>query len=273
MIHLKFLTTCLIIIVAASSCGPKKKEFSWPNGTQAAIALTYDDGLLSHVNTAAPALNQYGFKATFYTTLSSPSLIDEKEKWKQLVIDGHELGNHTVYHPCQKSKEGMEWVTDEQDLDNYTSEQIAEEINLANTLLAEIDGRNSRTFAYPCSHHFAGGESYVGFVSSQFPAARSSSEEQSELIKISNIDLYDAPSWAPDNHGADELISYIQKIIELETFSTITFHGIGAEYLSVSKEAHEKMLQFLDSNRDKIWVATFEEITEYLELNRTKADE
>ena len=272
MINLKSTTTCLIIFVLASSCGQTKKEFSWPNGTMAAIALTYDDGLPSHVNTAAPALKQYGFNATFYPTLSSPSLTDEKEKWAKLVVDGHELGNHTVYHPCQKSKEGMEWVKDEHDLDNYTPKEIAEEINIANTLLTEMDGNQSRTFAYPCSHHFAGGESYVGFVSSQFPSARSSSEEQSELIKISDIDLYNVPSWAPNNHGADELISYIQKIIDLETFSTITFHGIGAEHMRVSKEAHEKMLQFLDSNRDKIWVATFEEITEYLKLYRTKAN-
>lgn len=269
---MKFKATYLIVFFITSSCGQTKEEFKWPNGVKSAIALTYDDGLSSHVNTAAPALKQYGFKATFYPTLSSPSLIDEKEKWRKLVIDGHELGNHTVYHPCQKSKEGMEWVKDEHDLDNYTSKEIAEEINLANTLLFDIDGNNTRTFAYPCSHYFAGGESYVGYVSSKFPAARASSEEQRELLKISDIDLYNVPSWAPNNHGSDQLIEYIQKIIELETFSTLTFHGIGAEHMTVSKDAHEKMLQFLNSNRDKIWVGTFEEITQYVKLNRPKSN-
>ena len=163
-----------------------------------------------------------------------------------------------------------EWVKDEYDLDKYTSEEIAEEINLASTLLFEMDGNNKRTFAYPCSHYFAGGKSYVGFVSSQFSSARGSSEEQKELIKISDIDIHNVPSWAPNNHGADELISYIKKIIELETFSTLTFHGIGAEHMTISEEAHEKMLQFLDLNRDKIWVGTFEENTEYLISKRAK---
>ncbi len=269
MINLKFLIPHLILFIVASSCAPKEKAFNWPNGTKAAIALTYDDGLSSHVNTAAPALNQYGFKATFYPTISSPSLIDEKEKWKKLPIDGHELGNHTVYHPCQKSKEGMEWVKDEYDLDTYTSQQIAQEINLANTLLTEMDGQDSRTFAYPCSHHYAGGESYLGYVSSQFTSARSSSGEQSKLVKVSDIDLYNIPSWSPNNHEADELISYVQNIIEHKTFSTLTFHGIGAEHLTVSKEDHDKMLQFLDDNRDKIWVGTLEEITTYMRLKRT----
>ncbi len=272
MINLKFLTTSLILFVITSSCGQTKEGFEWPNGAKAAIALTYDDGLPSHINTVAPILEKYDFKATFYPTLSSPSLYDEMDKWKKLAIDGHELGNHTVYHPCQKSGIDMEWVKDYHDLDKYTSEEIAEEINLANTLLFAMDGKKIRTFAYPCSHYFAGGESYVGYVSSKFPSARGSSEEQKELVKLSDIDLYKVQSWAPNNHEADELISYIQKIMELETFSTLTFHGIGAEHMTVSKEAHEKMLQFLDSNRDKIWVGTFEEITAYLESKGSKAE-
>ena len=246
------------------------KEFEWPNGAKSAISLTYDDGLPSHINTVAPMLKKYNFKATFYPTLSSLSLYDEMDKWKNLATEGHELGNHTVYHPCQKSGIGMEWVKDYHDLDKYTVEQISEEIQLANTLLLAMDGKKTRTFAYPCAHYFAGGESYRGVILSQFPSARGSSEERKELIELSDIDLYNVPSWAPNNHGANELISYIQNIIDLETFSTLTFHGIGEEYMIVSKSAHEEMLKFLDSNRDKIWVATFQEITEYLELKKSK---
>jgi|GEM_PF-2613849 len=88
------------------------KSFQWPNGAQSALSLTYDDGLPSHINTVAPILKKYNFKATFYITMSSPSLYEEMSKWKSLAIEGHELGNHTNYHPCQKSVEGMEWVPD-----------------------------------------------------------------------------------------------------------------------------------------------------------------
>jgi len=248
------------------------KEFEWPNGAKSAISLTYDDGLPSHINTVAPMLKKYDFKATFYPTLASPSLYDEMDKWKNLATAGHELGNHTVYHPCQKSGIDMDWVKDYLDLDNYTIEQISEEIQLANTMLLAMDGKKSRTFAYPCSHYFAGGKSYRGFVTSQFPSARGASEEQKDLLKLSDIDLYNVPSWAPNNHGADDIISYIQDIIDHNTFSTLTFHGIGAEHMTVSKEAHEEMLKFLDSNRDKIWVGTFEEVTEYLESKKSNME-
>ena len=272
-LFLRFFITGLLFQITIISYAQSETEFLWPNGAIAAIALTYDDGLPSHIHTVAPMLAKYGFKATFYPTMSSSSLYEEMELWKNLALKGNELGNHTMYHPCQKSLPGMEWVKDYHDLDTYTLPRIEEEIQAANTMLLAIDGEKNRSFAYPCAHYFAGGESYRGIVSAQFVSARDSSSEPNELIALSNIDVYNVPSWAPNKVEGEELIAYIQNIIDHKTFSTLTFHGIGAEYLTVSKEAHEKMLQFLDANRDKIWVATFKEITSYIQAKRKTAKE
>ena len=268
MKNIKLTLIFLLLVVITSSCAQTKKGFQWPNEAQSALSLTYDDGLPSHINTVAPILKKYNFKATFYITMSSPSLYEEMSKWKSLAIEGHELGNHTNYHPCQKSVEGMEWVPDYYDLDKYTAQQIADEIKVANTLLLAMDEEKTRTFAYPCAHTFAGGKSYKEIVDTQFIAARGSSGEQEPLHKPTEIDLLNVQSWSPNNHNADELITYIKNSLEQETFTTITFHGIGAEHLRVSAEDHEKMLQFLDANRDKIWVATFKEVTAYLKSKR-----
>ncbi|WP_194765774.1 polysaccharide deacetylase family protein [Tamlana sp. I1] len=264
MINSKLIIYSCLILTLSVAFGQSKKDFSWPNGAKAAVCLTYDDGLPSHIKTVVPALKKYNFKGTFYPTLASSSIYEDMDKWKALANNGHELGNHTVYHPCQKSAAGMDWVKPYHDLDNYTLDQISEEIKLANTMLMAIDGEKDRTFAYPCAHHIASGKSYRPFVASQFLSARDSSEAREALLELLDIDLNKVPSWAPNGHNAEALIGYIQNIIENETFSTFTFHGIGAEYLSVSKEDHEKMLKFLDANRDKIWVATFKQTTDYL---------
>ncbi|MEO9964554.1 MAG: polysaccharide deacetylase family protein [Reichenbachiella sp.] len=250
--------------------GQSEEDFVWPNGAKAALCLTYDDGLPSHVNTVVPMLNKYNFKATFFPTLTSPSLYDEVEKWKSLAKNGHELGNHTVYHPCQKSMMGMEWVKDHQDLDKYTIEQVFDEIKLANSFLQAIDGKKDHTFAYPCAHQYAGGKSYKDSLHLYATAARWSAMDQEELASIEQIDLYQITSWAPDQHGANDLIAYIEKVIKANTLSTITFHGVNAEHMIVTKDAHEKMLQFLDDHRDEIWVTTFKEATDYLRLKRGK---
>jgi len=265
---LKPTITCIILLIFSSACSQKETKFVWPNGAKAAICLTYDDGLPSHVNTVVPMLNKYNFKGTFYPTLASSSLYDQMSQWKALAKDGHELGNHTVYHPCRKSGEGMEWVKDYLDLDNYTTDQIVSEIELANSFLMALDDGKNRTFAYPCAHFRAGGNSYKDSLYIRFSAARDSNEEKKLPIKLDSIDIYSVQSWAPNQHKAEDLIDYIDQIIAAQTLSTITFHGVGAEHMRVSKNAHEEMLKYLDANRDKIWVATFQAATDYLKSNR-----
>jgi peptidoglycan/xylan/chitin deacetylase (PgdA/CDA1 family) len=41
---------------------------TWPNGSVAAVSLTYDDGLASHLDNARPQLERFGFKGTFFLT-------------------------------------------------------------------------------------------------------------------------------------------------------------------------------------------------------------
>src|SRR5579871_3888906 len=74
------------------------RPFAWQNGAKAAVSLTYDDGLDSQLANAAPALASAGFKATFFLTKNNvgPALGD----WIKLSRSGHEMGNHTVSHPC-----------------------------------------------------------------------------------------------------------------------------------------------------------------------------
>src|SRR5688500_16605473 len=152
-----FILTWAVAISSLNSAIYGQTEIVWPNGAEAAVCLTYDDGLPSHIHTVAPMLKKYNIKATFYPTLASPSIQQQMEKWKSLTSAGHELGNHTIYHPCQKSEPGMEWIKNYLDLDHYTVEQILDEIQVANSFLQSLDGLKSRTFAYPCAHTHAGG--------------------------------------------------------------------------------------------------------------------
>ena len=44
---------------------------------------------------------------------------------------------------------------------------------------------------------------------------------------------------------------------EQGTMANFTFHGVGGDYLSVSAEAHERLLRYLHDNRNIFWVDTF----------------
>lgn len=261
-----FISALLLFLRLGNSIAQDYTDLIFPNGAKAAIALTYDDGLPSHIEHAAPALNKYHIKGTFYLTAASPSVYSEMDKWKQLAIDGHELANHTVYHPCQKSIIPEDWIKTYYDLDRYALAEIEDEIKVANTLLKALDGKADRTFAYPCAHHSAGGEQYIDIVAQHFDAARGVTGIA--VLPLSQIDILNVQSWAPDEHSGEELIAYIDELIAKESFGTITFHGIGADYLKVSTAAHEQLLQYLDTQKSKIWVATFKEITDYLAAHK-----
>jgi len=78
---------------------------NYADDRKAAFSLTFDDGLHTHTQNAAPILNQYGFKATFY--LIPPYLTETLpgiwrygtwQDFTNLANEGHEIGSHTMRH-------------------------------------------------------------------------------------------------------------------------------------------------------------------------------
>jgi len=87
-------------------------EFEWPNGVRGAVSLTYDDALDGHHEYVGPLLAQFDLRGTFNLNCG-PSVYRHTEKWSKLAKAGHELGNHSIHHPCRKDNDfDMSWVPD-----------------------------------------------------------------------------------------------------------------------------------------------------------------
>jgi len=105
--HLKVLLLGLaIILINSTGFGQTystnieagvKQLFPWPDGKKMALSLTFDDARLSQIDTGIPLLDKYGVKATFY--ISPGSMLQRTDGWKKAVNNGHDIGNHSVYHP------------------------------------------------------------------------------------------------------------------------------------------------------------------------------
>ena len=65
MIKLLFTFTLLTQVLLAQNFGSMRFT-NYADDRKGAFSLTFDDGLLTHTENAAPILNQYGFKGTFY---------------------------------------------------------------------------------------------------------------------------------------------------------------------------------------------------------------
>lgn len=148
----------------------KKSDFQWPVGKKMALSLTFDDARLSQPDKGIPLLDKYGVKATFY--LSPDNMKQRLAQWKKAVSDGHDIGNHSLFHPCTGN---FEWSRDHA-LENYTLEDMSRELDSANRLINDLLGVRPVSFAYPCGQTFVGrGEgtrSYVPLISEKFETGR-----------------------------------------------------------------------------------------------------
>lgn len=242
------------------------ETFTWPNNTRAAVALTYDDSLNTQLDHAIPALNKFGFRGTFYTTIDSEAFQPRLSEWKSAASAGHELGNHTLYHPCQGSLPNREWVRPDADLDRYSVTRMVDELRIANKTLYMLDGLNVRTFAYPCGETLAGGKSYIEAIKPLFIAARGVIDATSDR-NTNSIDLYRINTYVANDVSGQQMIQYIDQLLVSGGIGTITFHGIGGDHLSVTTQAHDELLTYLHHHKDKIWVDTLRNII--LHLNQS----
>jgi peptidoglycan/xylan/chitin deacetylase (PgdA/CDA1 family) len=99
------------------------------------VVLTYDDGLNVHLSNAIPALDSVGLKGTFYISNYFNGLQPQIPEWRKAAAAGHELANHTIWHPCEGGRTGREFVTADYDMRNYTVRRMTDEIRTMNNLL------------------------------------------------------------------------------------------------------------------------------------------
>ena len=157
------------------------------NGKSCAVVLTYDDGLNIDLTRVIPALDSVGLKGTFYISDYFDGLKDQIFKWRNAAAEGHELGNHTVWHPCEGGRPGREFVTPDVDLNNYTVSRMVKEIRTMNNILEAIDGNRGRTFAYPCGDMKIHDTAYLDGMKKDFIAARGVTPAMQTIDKV---DLY-----------------------------------------------------------------------------------
>ncbi len=253
---------------AAIASGPGR-GFAWPDGARAAVSLAYDDALDSQLDHALPALDRHGIRASFYLQLSNPSVARRMDAWRAAARRGHELGNHSLFHQCARSKPERGWVEAHRNLDTTSPEQMRDQVLLANTMLMAIDGRTERTFTAPCGDTLAGGRDYLQGVRAAFVAIKVGSNG-GVVEAMDTLDPGAVPVLAPVGLTGAELIAIVKQAAQRGTMVNFTFHGIGGDYLAISSQAHEELLRFLADKRSLVWTGTFLDIMRHVRREQAR---
>jgi peptidoglycan/xylan/chitin deacetylase (PgdA/CDA1 family) len=256
-----------IVIALLLSAGSNAQSSTPWNGKKCAVVLTYDDAIDQHLDNAVPVLDSLGLKATFYLTAFSASIQNRLNDWKKLATKGYELGNHTLYHPCNGGP-ARTWVKPEYDLTTYTVQRMVDETRMTNLFLQSLDGKTKRTFAFTCGDMKIGDSSFIDAMKNDFVAARA---VRSEMHKIQEVDLYNVDCYMVNNNTAEEMIGWVNKAIATNSLLVILFHGVGGgNGLNVSLPAHRKLLTYLKQHQKDIWVAPMITVATYIKKYQSK---
>ncbi len=243
------------------------QPFAWPADCRAAVSLTYDDGLPVHYQLAAPLLARHGQRATFFPPIHSDLML-HPERWRALAAAGHELGNHTIFHPCRQTSPPYPWLDERYDLRQYTLEHMRAELEVANLVLELLDGQHRRCYGATC------GDLRVGrgfeekplrpLLVELFIAARGGLNGQ-VLQPSDELDLYALGCIPADGCSLAELQQVAVQARELGGWAILVMHGIGAgsHDLYIDEGVHEDFIAWLAA-QPEIWTAPMGEVVGYV---------
>lgn len=230
------------------------RQFVWPGKHRCAVSLTFDDGLPSQLRVAVPLLDRYGLRATFYLCPSGGDWAERLKPWRVVAGEGHEIGNHSLSHPCSCNFP----FSGGQCLEEMTLEEIEADVMEAQRRLeALVPGGRVETFAYPCYQSYvgrgAGRRSYVPVIARHFLAARGLGEKPWPNDPLA-CDLHYLWSWPAERMSAAEMIGLVELTLARGAWAIFTFHGVGEGHLPVSEHDLRSLLEYLEG-RSEVWVA------------------
>lgn len=245
-----------------------KSVFAWPEARQGAVSITYDDALPVHYEEVGPAWEAHGLRATFYTNILS--LMRHADAWREMAARGHELGNHSIFHPCRKDGPGgMQWLADAYDLRTYTPQRWTDEMRTANFALSLIDGQSERSFGNTCCNTELGQnetrESLEPLIAELFVAGRGPFNQQ--VVDVASANFNALGHFSGDGRDFELLQREIDGAMESGGWIIYMIHGVGegTHGLYIDVEEHQKLVDYLGEQQDSIWSASVVQVAQYLQ--------
>lgn len=240
---------------------------AWPKNRKAAVSLTYDDALPCHHRSVAPFLQSHGMRGTFYVTVCS-RFLEETDAWRQVAKDGHELGNHTLFHPCYGAKgEPISWLDAGYNLRHYSPARWKDEVRVANWALQQVDGRARRSFGNTCHNRWIGeGDSLIcldTLMLEHFVAARGA--HSGRAVDPTAPDFTNLGTKGASRRTFVELREELSGVREAGAWMIYTMHAVGQGDSGhfIEEEEHRQLVEWLAAEGD-LWVAPVAEIATWL---------
>jgi peptidoglycan-N-acetylglucosamine deacetylase len=241
-------------------------SFHWPEGYRAAVSLSFDDARESQLDVGAPVLAETRTKVTFY--LTAGDLGNRADDWKKAAAAGHELGNHSMVHPCSGN---FGWSRTHA-LEDMSLDRMRQELTEANRAIEAATGVRPVTFAYPCGQTFVGRgrgvQSYVPLISELFLSGRLWLSEAPN--DPGYADLAQLTGYPMDDVEFDELEPVIRNAVDRGQWLVLAGHDIGSTPgKQVTRVSMLRALTRYLQQRDRlVWVDTVGAVAAHVQRSR-----
>ena len=232
-----------------------------------ALSLSFDDARLSQVDTGLALLRKHGVKVTFF--LQGNQIEKRLDGWRQAVAEGHEIGNHSMTHPCTGNYE----FSRRNALEDYTLQMMEKQLDAANAEINRLLGAKPRTFAYPCGQKFVGRErrakSYVPSVAKRFLVGRGYLDEAANDPAF--CDLAQALGTPFDDMDFEQILKLVEQAAKQGRWIIFVGHEIGERgYQTTDTKALDALCVYAKDPAHGIWLGPVGEVGAYIQEHRAK---
>lgn len=233
-----------------------------------ALSLTFDDARHSQIEKGIPLLNEYQVKATFY--VSPDRMVQRMDDWKKALADGHEIGNHSVVHPCSKN---FPWAR-QKAIEDYTLVRMHSELDSANHYIEKNLETVPRSYAYPCGQTYVGRgqetESIVPLISAMFETGRTWQDEAPNDPVY--CDMAQLTGMEMDGKSFEQIKKLIDDARENGNWLILAGHETNEEGIQTTRlETLEAICEYASNPDNEIWIDNISSIAKYVREKREQA--
>ena len=256
-----YFLLALLVLLKNASAQQDSVAYPWPEGKRAAISLSFDDARESQVIVGTKLLDQYGIKATFYVV---PSTMQRQlAGWKAAVASGHEIGNHSLTHPCM---ENFDWSRSNA-LENYSLKTMKKNIQECTKKIEELLGVTPEVFAYPCGQKYIGRgaktKSYVPLISKMFVSGRGWLDEAANNPRYCNFAQLTGVEM--DGKNFEQILLLIEGAKKSGKWLVLAGHEMGEEGQQTTRLSMLKQLaEYVQNPANAVWIAPVGTVAKYI---------
>jgi hypothetical protein len=239
------------------------EPFTWPDGKRCAVSFSFDDARPSQLELGLPILDDFDIRATFYVCI--PPLRESSRAWRAAFDRGHEVGNHTINHPCSAN---YHWC--KVHIEDYSLEQMDRELDDAQRVINDAINVLPSTFAYPCGNTWVGRgghtQCYVPLVNRRFLAGRGFRNETTNKPQL--VDLAHVAGVDADRHPFETLRLWIDRTIERGAWLCFVNHDVSPTLDQAIKPATLRRACEYVREHQTVWVDTVANVARHIRTTR-----